>query len=114
MSFDYGLGLTNIDKENGIRYGVIPQNEVSENWVPVMFHRVFGGEKLEAKRTMYCGSLAAARVMARLAARVTARVTDRVAARVTGKESAYFAGRYAHVKIGSVCQIGAKRDFRTA
>ncbi len=29
---DYGMGTTNIDKENGIRYGVIPQNEVLQVW----------------------------------------------------------------------------------
>ena len=28
MSIDYGCGLTNIDKSNGIRYGVIGQNDV--------------------------------------------------------------------------------------
>ncbi len=29
---DYGMGLTNIDKETGIRYGVISQNEVLQAW----------------------------------------------------------------------------------
>jgi hypothetical protein len=29
---DYGGGTTNIDKETGIRYGVIPQNDVLQNW----------------------------------------------------------------------------------
>lgn len=29
---DYGMGTTNIDKENGIRYGVIPQHEVLQAW----------------------------------------------------------------------------------
>jgi hypothetical protein len=29
---DYGLGNTNIDKNTGIRYGVIPQNEVLQAW----------------------------------------------------------------------------------
>lgn len=29
---DYGLGLSNIDNETGIRYGVINQNEVGESW----------------------------------------------------------------------------------
>jgi len=29
---DYGLGQTNIDKETGIRYGVINQNEVGQAW----------------------------------------------------------------------------------
>ena len=29
---DYGMGATNIDKETGIRYGVIPQNEVLQAW----------------------------------------------------------------------------------
>jgi len=29
---DYGLGNTNIDKENNIRYGVIHQNEVLQVW----------------------------------------------------------------------------------
>ncbi len=29
---DYGMGTTNIDKENSIRYGVIPQNEVLQVW----------------------------------------------------------------------------------
>jgi hypothetical protein len=32
MSIDYGMGLTNIDKTNGIRYGVIHQNEVLQAW----------------------------------------------------------------------------------
>ena len=29
---DYGLGLTNIDRETGIHYGVINQNEVLQAW----------------------------------------------------------------------------------
>ena len=29
---DYGMGQTNIDKETGIRYGVISQNEVLQAW----------------------------------------------------------------------------------
>jgi len=29
---DYGMGRTNIDGESGIRYGVIPQNDVLEVW----------------------------------------------------------------------------------
>ncbi len=29
---DYGLGTTNIDKDNGIRYGVINQNMVTQSW----------------------------------------------------------------------------------
>ncbi len=29
---DYGNGLTNIDHSNGIRYGVIPANEVLQAW----------------------------------------------------------------------------------
>ena len=29
---DYGMGTTNIDKKTGIRYGVIPQNDVLEAW----------------------------------------------------------------------------------
>ncbi len=29
---DYGFGKTNIDKETGIRYGVISQNEVLQAW----------------------------------------------------------------------------------
>jgi hypothetical protein len=29
---DYGMGATNIDKDNGIRYGVIPQNAVLQAW----------------------------------------------------------------------------------
>lgn len=32
MGIDYGLGLSNIDKATGIRYGVIPQNEVLQAW----------------------------------------------------------------------------------
>jgi len=32
VGFDYGLGQTNIDKETGIRYGVINQNEVLQAW----------------------------------------------------------------------------------
>lgn len=30
---DYGMGLSNIDKETGIRFGVISQNEVLQIWV---------------------------------------------------------------------------------
>jgi hypothetical protein len=30
--FDYGLGQTNIDRETGIRYGVIPVNDVLQGW----------------------------------------------------------------------------------
>jgi hypothetical protein len=29
---DYGMGLTNVDLKNGIRYGVISQNEVLQVW----------------------------------------------------------------------------------
>lgn len=29
---DYGMGQTNVDKETGIRYGVINQNEVLQAW----------------------------------------------------------------------------------
>lgn len=29
---DYGLGKTNVDTKNGIRYGVINQNEVLQTW----------------------------------------------------------------------------------
>ena len=29
---DYGYGLTNIDHENGIRYGVIPSGDVLQAW----------------------------------------------------------------------------------
>lgn len=29
---DYGLGQSNVDKSNGIRYGVIPQHEVLQAW----------------------------------------------------------------------------------
>jgi hypothetical protein len=29
---DYGRGLTNIDRETGIRYGVIPVNDVLQGW----------------------------------------------------------------------------------
>jgi hypothetical protein len=29
---DYGMGQTNIDKETGIRFGVIPANDVGESW----------------------------------------------------------------------------------
>lgn len=29
---DYGLGLTNIDRSNGIRYGVIHQHSVLQSW----------------------------------------------------------------------------------
>lgn len=32
MGIDYGMGQTNIDKETGIRYGVIHQNEVLQAW----------------------------------------------------------------------------------
>ncbi len=27
---DYGMGQTNIDKANGIRFGVIPMNDLTE------------------------------------------------------------------------------------
>lgn len=29
---DYGLGMSNVDPTNGIRYGVIPQGEVLQAW----------------------------------------------------------------------------------
>jgi len=29
---DYGLGLSNVDRETGIRYGVIPQGELGDAW----------------------------------------------------------------------------------
>lgn len=29
---DYGMGLTNIDRETGIRYGVIPSGDLGEFW----------------------------------------------------------------------------------
>jgi len=32
MGIDYGLGETNIDKDTGIRYGVISQHDVGEAW----------------------------------------------------------------------------------
>lgn len=32
IGIDYGMGLVNVDKENGIRYGVISQNEVLQAW----------------------------------------------------------------------------------
>lgn len=32
LGIDYGNGLTNIDIDNGIRYGVIHQNEVGQAW----------------------------------------------------------------------------------
>ena len=32
MSIDYGYGLTNINHETGIRYGVISQRDVVEAW----------------------------------------------------------------------------------
>jgi hypothetical protein len=32
---DYGLGKTNIDAQTGIRYGVIPQNEVVQAWCDI-------------------------------------------------------------------------------
>lgn len=31
-SFDYGLGQTNIDRSTGIRFGVIPQNDILQAW----------------------------------------------------------------------------------
>lgn len=31
-SIDYGMGLTNIDNDTGIRYGVISMHEVSQAW----------------------------------------------------------------------------------
>jgi DNA-directed RNA polymerase subunit RPC12/RpoP len=33
VGIDYGMGLTNRDKETGIHYGVISQNEVIEAWM---------------------------------------------------------------------------------
>lgn len=33
LGLDYGMGLTNIDKSNGIRFGVISQNEILQAWV---------------------------------------------------------------------------------
>ena len=32
LGIDYGLGLTNVDTDNGIRYGVISINEVIQAW----------------------------------------------------------------------------------
>lgn len=32
MGIDYGLGKTNIDTKTGIRYGVISQNELLQDW----------------------------------------------------------------------------------
>lgn len=32
MGIDYGRGITNIDHDNGIRYGVISQHEVLQAW----------------------------------------------------------------------------------
>jgi hypothetical protein len=32
IGIDYGLGQSNIDRANGIRFGVIPVNEVSQAW----------------------------------------------------------------------------------
>jgi hypothetical protein len=32
MGIDYGMGTTNIDKATGIRYGVIPANDVCQSW----------------------------------------------------------------------------------
>jgi hypothetical protein len=29
---DYGMGQTNIDRKTGIRYGVVPQNDVLQAW----------------------------------------------------------------------------------
>lgn len=33
MSIDYGMGQTNIDRSNGIRYGVISQNSIMQAWL---------------------------------------------------------------------------------
>ena len=33
MGYDYGRGLTNVDHETGIRFGVIHQGEVLQAWV---------------------------------------------------------------------------------
>lgn len=33
VGIDYGNGLTNIDNETGIRYGVISLNNVDQNWL---------------------------------------------------------------------------------
>mgnify|MGYP000223845084 CR=1 FL=1 len=39
---DYGMGQSNIDVDNGIRYGVIHQNEVGQAWFdesePIYFY----------------------------------------------------------------------------
>lgn len=32
IGIDYGLGKTNVDTETGIRYGIIPQNDVLQAW----------------------------------------------------------------------------------
>lgn len=32
MGIDYGMGLSNIDSETGIRFGVISQNEILQAW----------------------------------------------------------------------------------
>lgn len=31
-NIDYGLGRTNIDRSTGIRYGVLPQNDILQSW----------------------------------------------------------------------------------
>lgn len=32
MGIDYGMGLTNVDNETGIRFGVLPMREVTQAW----------------------------------------------------------------------------------
>jgi hypothetical protein len=32
IGFDYGMGRTNVDRSNGIRFGVIPQDDVLQAW----------------------------------------------------------------------------------
>jgi len=41
IGIDYGLGTTNIDRANGIRYGVIPMNALSE-WAHESFEADYG------------------------------------------------------------------------
>jgi len=45
---DYGMGQTNVDHENGIRYGVIPVNDVVQAWADSS-EADYGCEECESK-----------------------------------------------------------------
>ena len=58
---DYGMGQTNVDRPNGIRYGVIPQNDVLQAWADSSEAEYgdphcpkCGNEACKASDTLYC------------------------------------------------------------